>query len=148
VLGKPVPAFKSTALDGTAIDLAGLRGKVTLLDFWATWCGPCKREIPLLEKLHQEFREKGLVVVGLNVGEEKATVEKFLKGVTLTYPVVLVGDKAGLVTSLSIQGFPTVVLLDREGNISSYEVGARGEAALRADLAKLGIGTAAAASTK
>jgi thiol-disulfide isomerase/thioredoxin len=143
VIGKPAPAFKAKALDGTDIDLSALHGKVVLIDFWATWCGPCKREIPSIEKIYNEFREKGLVVLGMSVGEDQATVAKFVKTAAVTYPILQVNDTAELVAGLSVNAFPTVVLIDRDGKVASYEAGARGEAALRADLAKLGIGATA-----
>lgn len=139
VIGKPAPALKAKAIDGAEIDLASLRGKVVLLDFWATWCVPCKRELPNLEKLHEEFHEQGVVIVGMNVGEDKSTVQDFLKSAGLSYPVVPVDDTAELVAELSVNAYPTVMLVDREGKIASYEVGVRGEAALRAELAKLGV---------
>lgn len=142
IIGKAPPAFTGKSLDGKEIDLAALRGKVVLIDFWATWCGPCKRELPAIQKVHTEFRDKGLVVLGVSVGEEKATIEKFLKTAGLTYPVFRVDEATDLVSKLSVTGFPTVVLLDRDGKVASYEVGARGEDALRKDLAKLGISAA------
>ena len=139
VIGKPAPNFKAKTIAGAAVDLAELRGKVVLLDFWATWCLPCQRELPNLEKLHREFQDKGLVVVGLNVGEERTAVDKFLGSMALTYPLVLVDNEAELVAQLAVNAFPTMVLIDSEGKVAAYEVGSRGEAALRADLAKLGI---------
>lgn len=142
VLAKPAPDFKAQTLDGAEIDLAALRGKVVLLDFWATWCAPCKRDLPAIEKLHREFRQRGLAVLGVNVGEEKADVQKFLSAVRVTHPVVQVDESNDLLAKLAVNAFPTTVLIDRKGNVASYEVGARGEAALRADLAKLGIRTA------
>lgn len=142
ILGKPAPDLKTTSLDGAAFDLAALRGKVVLLDFWAVWCEPCKRELPLLEKLHQEFREQGLAVVGVNIDDENAAIEQFLKSFSIPYPIVPLPSSNAVVGSLAVNAFPTIVLIDRDGNIASYEVGARGEAALRADLRKLGLGAA------
>ncbi len=139
VVGKTVPGLEAKALGGAAIDLGALRGKVVLLDFWATWCAPCRRDLPILERLHKEFRGKGLVVVGLNVGEEKGTVTKFLETAKLTYPIAQLASDHDLVAALSVNAFPTVVLVDREGKVAVYEVGALGEAALRADLKKLGL---------
>jgi len=141
VLAKPAPDFKAQTLDGAEIDLAALRGKVVLLDFWATWCVPCKRDLPAIEKLHREFRQKGLTVLGVNVGEEKADVQKFLSALRVTHPIVQVDESNELLAKLAVNAFPTTVLIDRKGNVAAYEVGARGEAALRADLAKLGIRT-------
>jgi thiol-disulfide isomerase/thioredoxin len=144
VIGKPAPALKAKAIDalnpeGAEIDLASLRGKVVLLDFWTTWCAPCKREQPNLEKLHQEFGGQGVVVLGVNVGEDRSTVQDFLKKSGFTYPVVPVNDAAELIARLSVNAYPTMVLVDRDGNIASYEVGVRGEEALRPDLEKLGV---------
>jgi thiol-disulfide isomerase/thioredoxin len=148
VVAKPAPEFRGQTLDGAGVNLAELRGKVVLLDFWATWCGPCKRDLPNIEKIYREFRANGLAVLGINVGEEKATVEKFLSTAGLTYPMVQVDNANDLVRTLSVGAFPTVVIVDREGNVATYDVGVRSEAELRADLAKLGVGAAPAAPTK
>jgi thiol-disulfide isomerase/thioredoxin len=139
VVGKTAPDFRGTTLDGTDVALEDLKGKVVLLDFWASWCQPCRRELPSLEKLHQEFGNSGLAVVGINVGEEPSAVKKFLGTTPLSFPLVPMDDSAELVAKLSVSSFPTMVLIDREGKIASYEVGERDEAELRADLEKLGI---------
>jgi thiol-disulfide isomerase/thioredoxin len=139
VVGRTAPDFRGTTLEGAEVALADLKGKVVLLDFWASWCQPCRRELPGLEKLHHEFGDAGLAVVGINVGEDASAVKKFLGETPLSYPLVPLDESAELVAKLSVSSFPTIVLIDREGKIASYEVGARGEAALRADLEKLGI---------
>ncbi len=141
VIGQRAPDLKAQSIHGEQIDLHALRGKVVLLDFWTTWCVPCKRELPVLEKLHTEFHDSGLELVSINVDEEQTAVRDFVQSVGLAYPVVPLASSHELVTMLSVNAFPTVVLIDREGKIVSYEVGARGEPALRADLAKLGIGS-------
>ena len=138
VIGKAAPAFQAKELDGSRVDSESLRGKVVLLDFWATWCAPCRRELPVLQKLSAEFRDQGLAVVGLDVGEENSAIEAFLKSTPLGYPVGTAADQ--LVAELSVNAFPTVVLIDREGKVASYEVGVRGEGALRKDLARVGVG--------
>jgi len=135
VEGKAVPAFAAKALDGRSIDLSAMRGKIVLLGFWATWCSPCRRELPVLEKLHQDFRD--LEIVAINIGEPRAAVEKFLAETKLTLPVVAVGESDDLIAALSINSYPTLVWIDREGNVVSYLAGARTEAALRAQLIKL-----------
>lgn len=143
VIGKPAPDLKAKSIAGGDVDLSSLRGKVVLLHFWTTWCQPCKRELPVLEKLHGELAPSGLAVVGINVDEEQGVLRDFVTSFGLEYPVVPIESTHDLITTLSINAFPTVVLIDRDGKIVSYEVGARGEAALRADLAKAGIGAAA-----
>jgi len=144
LIGKPAPILmtNANAAGGAALDLAALKGKVVLLDFWATWCAPCKRELPAIEKLQREFRDEGLVAVGVTVGEDRTTLENFVKAAALTFANYSIDDGAAIVAELSLTAFPTVVLIDRDGKIASYEVGARGEAALREDLKKLGIGLA------
>ena len=139
VIGKRAPELKTKSIEGADFDLRELRGQVVLLDFWTTWCGPCKREFPVLQKLHDEFREAGLSVVGINVDDDQSTLGEVVKSIGLPYPVIPLASSHDLVTLLAINAFPTVVLIDREGKVVSYEVGARGEAALREDLAKLGI---------
>lgn len=139
--GKPAPVFRARTLDGADVDLAALRGKVVLLHFWATWCEPCRREMADFDKLRAEFQDKDLVVLGLTVGEDQSIVARFVKETMLSYPMVALEGAEDIVSALSITSFPTVVMIDREGRIKSYEVGARGEAALRDDLARLGIGS-------
>jgi thiol-disulfide isomerase/thioredoxin len=139
--GKPAPEFRVKSLAGETFDSASLKGKVVLLDFWATWCAPCRKAIPTVEKIHQEFKDKGLVVLALNVGEERETVEKFLKTVKVTYPVALTTD-TDVVSAFQVNALPTYVVITPDGNIAAYQIGSAGEAALLQALAKAGIKTA------
>jgi peroxiredoxin/outer membrane lipoprotein-sorting protein len=139
VVGKPAPEFTAQAMDGTKVDLAALHGKVVLLDFWTAWCVPCRKDLPAIEKLHREFREEGLAVLGISVGGDKAAARKFVGGTAPTFPILPLDEAGDLLSKLSVNAFPTLVLIDREGKVAVYEVGVQGEAALRADLAKLGI---------
>ncbi len=129
VEGKPAPVLKGAPPTD---------GKVVLLDFWTSWCGPCKQEFPIIEKLHREFRSKGLVVLGVNVGEDKETVDK----VHLPYPSLQLEATDEALKSLSINAYPTLVLIDRTGKVAFYDVGVKGEASLRSALAKTGIKSA------
>jgi thiol-disulfide isomerase/thioredoxin len=131
VEGKPAPALKGAP---------PTEGKVVLLDFWTSWCGPCKTQFPIIEKLNKEFRSKGLVVLGVNVGEDKATMEK----VRLSYPSLQLDADDEALKSLSIHAYPTLVLIDRTGKVALYDIGAKSEASLRAALAKTGIKAAPA----
>lgn len=139
LIGKTAPQFQARALDGAPIDQESLKGKVVLLDFWATWCVPCRKELPALEKLNHDFHDQGLVVIGMDVAEPRETSENFLKTTPLTYPIASIGDDSPLLTALSINAFPTTVLIDREGKIAAYEVGAQGDKALRTALSTLGM---------
>lgn len=130
VEGKPAPPLKGAPPTD---------GKVVLLDFWTSWCGPCKQESPILEKLHKEFRSKGLVVLGVNVGEDPEAMRKYVTTAHLTYPSVQLDANDESLKSLAINAYPTVVLIDRTGKVIYYDVGIRTEASLRAALAKTGI---------
>ena len=109
-----------------------------MVDFWATWCGPCRKDLPALEKIYSEFRDRGLVMLGMNVGEDREAVSKFLAANKLSYPIVLAGQME-MLESYSVTAFPTVVLIDREGKIALYHVGSGSESELREALAALGF---------
>jgi thiol-disulfide isomerase/thioredoxin len=119
--GKPAPAIKGAP---------PIKGKVVLLNFWTAWSAPCKTELPILDKLQKQFRAQGLVVLGMNVGNDQAAV---------TFPTIHLKDDDELLKTLSVNAYPTLILIDRTGKIALYEVGAKTEPALRAALAKLGI---------
>jgi thiol-disulfide isomerase/thioredoxin len=138
--GQTAGDFKLKSLAGKEFALQDLRGKFVLMDFWATWCGPCRRELPVIEKIHQEFHRKGLVVLGVDAGEDSDTVNEFLQTSKLSYPIVLTGD-SGVMPAYSVKAFPTVVLIDADGKIVFYHVGTGVEKRLRESLAKLGLET-------
>lgn len=136
--GKPAPDFKLTSTGGKEFSLQDLKGKFVLLDFWASWCGPCRRDLPSVEKLHQEFHRKGLVVLGVDGREDSETVRQFLALSKLSYPILLTPD-GGVIQSYSVTALPTVVLIDADGKVVYYHVGAGGDKALREALAQLGL---------
>ena len=115
-VGKPAPGYTTLTLSGDTISLAELRGRPVLLNVWATWCAPCKEEIPFLERLHAEYRERGLEIVGVSVdarGEEKK-IEGFARDMSMTYPVWLDPDQRVMSAFLAI-GVPASYLIDRDG---------------------------------
>jgi thiol-disulfide isomerase/thioredoxin len=138
--GKPAPSFKLQSVAGKEVSLEDLKGKFVLLDFWATWCVPCRHDLPVIEKLHQEFHRKGLAVIGIDAGEDSDTISQFLQTSKLSYPILLTADSSVL-PSYNVTAFPTLVLLDADGKVVFYHVGAGGEKALRESLAKLGLDT-------
>jgi outer membrane lipoprotein-sorting protein/peroxiredoxin len=120
LVGKSAPPFKLEDLSGQRFELASLRGKPVLLDFWTTWCGPCKEEIPVLEKLHRDNPD--LMVLGVDVGEDAATVRKFMGENKMTYPILL-GGKDRMVESYEARAFPSVVVIDKDGVVRNYLTG-------------------------
>src|SRR5579862_2124941 len=101
--GKDAPAFDVKGLDAKPYSLAALKGKPVLLDFWATWCGPCRKSLPVVEKIAQDYKD--LVVVSVDAGEDRATVEEFLKKNPMPFPVILGGD-GDIVKAYSVSAFP------------------------------------------
>jgi peroxiredoxin len=117
--------FTLTGLDGKTYSLDALRGKVVLLNFWATWCPPCRREMPGMEKLYRRFARKGLVVLAVS-DEKRETVEAFLKDNKCTFPVALdPGRKVN--TDFGVEGIPQSFLFDRQGKLSAQSIDMRTE---------------------
>ena len=118
--GKAATDFTLRDLSNHDVQLSGLRGKTVLLDFWATWCGPCREEIPLLQKLQQSNPD--LVVVGIDVGEDAKVVEKFVKDEGISYKILLAGQDA-MLNDYGVHSYPTVFVIDREGIIRDSLIG-------------------------
>lgn len=134
----PAPDFTLEDLSGNLFSLSRMRGRAVLLDFWASWCGPCRAEMPALERLHREFVGRGLLVVGVNVDEPRETAARFIEQQGYTFTVLL--DR-GLEASMlyGARSLPTLVLVDAEGNVEAYGHGMLSEAELRADLRRVGL---------
>ncbi len=137
--GQQAPDISFTDLDGNTLRLSDFRGRVVFLDFWATWCGPCKMEMPHLQALHEELGDKGDLVFLAASSEDPATIKAFLRKYGYTFKVVRVAaeDAAGKFKATSI---PTGLVIDAEGVIRAHLVGAQSEQQLRRALAKAGIG--------
>jgi cytochrome c biogenesis protein CcmG/thiol:disulfide interchange protein DsbE len=118
-----VPRYALTALDGTPLSPDALRGKVVLINFWATWCLPCRVEMPLLQRMAERHREAGLIVVGLSVdrGAEES-VRTFLRERGVTYPVAVVGSDVERAFG-GVRGYPTSILVDRDGVVRHVVIG-------------------------
>jgi cytochrome c biogenesis protein CcmG, thiol:disulfide interchange protein DsbE len=136
--GDAMPPYTAKLLDGQPFDLAAEKGNVILLNVWATWCGPCRYEIPELQKLHDEYGKRGFKVVGVSVDEgDPAEVKQFAADQKMTYPVVL--DPEGRIANLlQTMVLPTTVLIDRSGKIVWRQIGAipASDAKLTAAIAK------------
>ncbi len=121
ITGSHAPDFTLTDLDGKKVSLSDYKGTVIIIDFWATWCPPCKDSIPFLESLHQRYREKGLVILGISFDGDTDTVRNFRKKITMTYPVLMGDDR--LKNDYGLIGIPEMFLLDRNGILKHHHLG-------------------------
>ncbi|MCC6653040.1 MAG: TlpA family protein disulfide reductase [Candidatus Eisenbacteria bacterium] len=136
--GQPASDFTLAALEGKSVTLSKLKGKVVVLDFWATWCGPCRRWMPIVEKVTRELAPKGVVVYAVNVRETPAQVRAYLTKSGVKVPVLL--DKEGAVaTAYNASSIPLTVIVGRDGKIVKSMVGVHSEEDLRAALRKAGV---------
>lgn len=117
------PAFSVTDLSGRALNLADYKGNVILLDFWATWCGPCRVEIPGFVQLQNRYRDQGLVVIGVSIDDGPEPVREFYKEFKMNYSVAMGSEKLGALYG-GILGLPTTFLIGRDGRIYAKHVGA------------------------
>jgi thiol-disulfide isomerase/thioredoxin len=116
------PDFTLRALAGPNLRLQEQRGRVVLINFWATWCGPCRQEMPLLERLHQKYRSSGFVLLGVNVDDDPRNAASVAAKLGVTFPVLLDTDKA--VSRLyDLKAMPTTVLVDRDGRLRQLHRG-------------------------
>ena len=119
---KPAPDFNLMGMDGETHTLEDLKGKFVLVNFWATWCNPCKVEMPLLEKLHQTLKSEKFTVLGLHVGPGPENIEEFKKLMPISFPIYVDMD---LEVNWGVPGLPTTFLMDPEGKLIYRAVGKR-----------------------
>ena len=121
----PAADFDLPTADGKgSLSLVGLRGKVVVLNFWATWCPPCREEMPSMERLHQEFRAQGLEVVAVDVQESPKQAARFLRDFRLTFPAPLDAD-GKVAARYQVRALPSTFLIDRAGRLVGQAVGPR-----------------------
>jgi thiol-disulfide isomerase/thioredoxin len=120
----PIIDFSASRLDGTQARLSALKGKAVFLNFWATWCPPCREEMPSMEALYQRFRGRDLELLAVDIQEDKDTVAAFMKEYGLTFPAAL--DSTGRISAeYGVRGIPTTFIIDRDGGIIASVVGGR-----------------------
>jgi len=136
---KQAPDFTLKDANGHTVRLSDYRGKVVLLDFWATWCGPCKIEIPWFQEFERQYKDKGFAVIGVAMDEEGWNVVKpFAQHMSINYRVVVGDDSIGdLYGEGGIDALPTTFLIDRGGRIASVHVGLSSKSDFENDIQEL-----------
>jgi thiol-disulfide isomerase/thioredoxin len=115
---RPAPDSKFLTMDGKTVSLSDYKGKVVLLDFWATWCGPCRMAMPGLQKMHETLKSKGLVVLGVSLDKNPhVQVPPFLKKMEITYTNFADNPKDPCSLKWNVQAIPSLYLIDRKGNV-------------------------------
>jgi len=134
--GNQARDFALESLGGSQVSLSDFQGDVVLVNFWATWCAPCRAEIPDFEQVYQNHSDEGFVILGVNEQETPQVIEPFVQELGMTYPVLL--DKQGQVMSeYRTLGLPTSLLVDRDGVIQVRHTGTMTAAQLESHLRKL-----------
>ena len=121
----PAPDFQLLSLDGQTISLSDFRGKPVLLNFWATWCGPCEYEMPFLQEIYEdeEWSGKRLVILAVDVGENPARVKLFASSLKLSFIILLDIDQ-DVALQYNLRAFPTTFFIDKDGIIQDVKIGA------------------------
>ena len=120
--GYAAPVFKTTALSGGETSLEDYAGDVIIVNFWATWCPPCKAEMPGINAFYEAYQDQGVVVLAVNANEEEATVRPFIEASGFTFPVLL--DPVGkIVNQYQVRSFPTTLIIGRDGVIQYVHTG-------------------------
>ena len=121
-VGEAAPSFVLASAGGETIDSTELRGKVVYVDFWASWCSPCRRSFPWLNTLHERYAREGLAIVGVNVDKRRLDADKFLRDVPAIFRIVF--DAQGTTpTAFDVKGMPSSYLIDRKGVVVAIEEG-------------------------
>lgn len=140
LVGKPAPALKVTSISGQSLDLGSFKGKAVLLDFWTTWCPPCRADAPSLDKLYSKYGDSNLMIVGISVSEDRQIVEKFLREHPHKFPIVLTTEN-DMPRPYQVGAFPTYIVIDPQGNVEATMDGDQGFRELKKVLKKAGMDT-------
>ena len=137
-IGELAPQFELRNVDGQAVRLSDFRGKVVWINFWATWCGPCRRELPDIARLAAEFGDDDLVVLAVNQEQSATVARDFWEELGLDLPILL--DSNGEVSNqYRLRGLPNNFFIDREGVLQSFQLGFLVEEQMRESLAAAGL---------
>ncbi|HEX2978796.1 MAG TPA: redoxin domain-containing protein [Anaerolineaceae bacterium] len=136
-IGQPVPDFTLEDLEGNSVTLSQYRGRSVILNFWATWCVPCKNEMPLLEEQSREYADE-LVVLGVNAREGRELASAFVDEIGVSFPILL--EQAGnVIGAYQVRGYPTTFFIDPDGNLRAVHIGELNSESIGRYLEALGI---------
>ncbi|MDY6827926.1 MAG: TlpA disulfide reductase family protein [Pseudomonadota bacterium] len=116
------PDFVLKSHSGENLRLSELKGQVVMINFWASWCGPCRQEMPLLDALHRKYQKLGFTLLGVNVEKDTAAARRFISDVPVSFPV-LFDQKNTVSRSFDVSGMPSTVVLDRDGRVRYQHAG-------------------------
>jgi peroxiredoxin len=112
----PAPQFSLAARGGKTVNLAQYKGQVVMINFWATWCGPCRQEMPLLESIYKKYNKMGFTLLGVNVEPDPKAADGWLKATPVSFPI-LFDTKSEVSKMYEVAGMPSTVIVDRKGNV-------------------------------
>jgi thiol-disulfide isomerase/thioredoxin len=118
----PAPQFQLSSMAGAPVSLSQYKGQVVMINFWASWCGPCRQEMPVLEKLYAKYKPMGMTMIGVNVEPDSSLAANWLKSTPVTFPI-LFDTKSEVSKLYSVPGMPSTVIVDRKGNLRWMHVG-------------------------
>jgi len=121
-IGKSAPSFQLTDINGKSVSLSDFQGKPVLINFWATWCAPCLFEMPYIQEVYDEWAERGLVILAINIGESPSRVENFMHYFNFSFPV-LMDMKKNVTAKYNVIGYPTTYFIDGDGIIRDIKIG-------------------------
>jgi len=112
----PAPEFKLANRAGGEVSLSGLKGQIVMINFWASWCGPCRQEFPALDQIYRKYKPMGFTIVAINVESEKADAERFLGKTPVSFPILFDPDNK-VSSNYGVSAMPTTFLVDRQGKL-------------------------------
>ncbi len=121
-VGQAAPAFALPTASGETVALDKLRGRVVYVDFWASWCGPCRRSFPWMNEMERKYGARGLTIIGVNVDKKRSDAERFLQQTPAAFTIVF--DPSGAApAAYGVKGMPSSYLIDAQGNVAAVETG-------------------------
>ena len=128
-MGHPAPEFTLSTPEGETVTLSDLRGRPVVLNFWATWCGPCRAEMPELQRLHENLEPAGVVVLGVNQNETETAIASFRQELGVDFPTVI-DRRMGVSREYAVNSIPTTFFIDRDGTVRDIFTGPMTDAVL------------------